>query len=104
MAFIETRRDFLKHTGLAAAGLAAASGFGGQAMAARKYDISLAGWSLHRALGKGADQKDNLEMPQISSEEFGINAIELVNQMMSGSDAGYIKKMANRNLLHRFRQ
>lgn len=96
MAKAQTRRDFLKYTGMAAAGMtAAASGRGGGAMAAeRKYDISLAGWSLHRALGKGANQKDNLEMPQIASEEFGIHAIELVNQMLSASDAAYMGKMA----------
>jgi L-ribulose-5-phosphate 3-epimerase len=95
MSNTHTRRDFLKHTSIVAAGMATASGLGGTAMAAkRSYDISLAGWSLHKALGRGANQKNNLEMPQIASEEFGINAIELVNQMMSASDAPYIKKMA----------
>ena len=95
MAIVQTRRNFLKHTSLAATGMVAASGMGGTAMAAkRSYDISLAGWSLHRALGKGDNQKDNLEMPQIASEEFGIQAIELVNQMMSDSDAAYMGKMA----------
>ena len=91
----QSRRDFLKHTGTAAAGMAAAAHWGDTAMAAkRSYDISLAGWSLHRALGKKPEQKDNLEMPQIASEEFGIQAIELVNQMMSANDATYMKKMA----------
>lgn len=68
--------------------------------AKRSYDISLAGWSLHKALGRSANQQDNLEMPQIAAEEFGISAIELVNQMMSASDASYIKKMAKNASKH----
>jgi sugar phosphate isomerase/epimerase len=65
------------------------------AMAAKRtYDISLAGWSLHRAIGKKDDQRDMLDMPQIASEDLGINAIELVNQMMSASDPQYIGKLA----------
>lgn len=95
MAKLTTRRDFLKNTSVAAAGLAATTGLGGTTMAAKRtYDISLAGWSLHRAIGKGAGQKDMLEMPQISSDEFGIQAIELVNQMLKSSDAAYMKKLA----------
>lgn len=95
MATRHTRRDFLKHTGLAAAGIATASGLGETVMAApRTYDISLAGWSLHKAIGKGSAQKNMLEMPQITSEEFGIQAIELVNQMLSSSDADYMGKLA----------
>lgn len=101
MANSHTRRDFLKHTSIMAAGIATASGMGGTAMAAKRtYDISLAGWSLHRAIGKGADQKNNLEMPQIASEEFGIQAIELVNQMLSASDSKYMGKMAKNAAKH----
>lgn len=94
MAHLTTRRDFLKHTTMAAAGLAAATTLGGTAIAARTYDISLAGWSLHRMIGKGKEQKDMLEMPAITSGEFGIQAIELVNQMLKSDEAAYIEKLS----------
>jgi L-ribulose-5-phosphate 3-epimerase len=101
MANITTRRDFLKHTAVAATGLAAASTLGGTTMAAKRtYDISLAGWSLHRAIGRKDTQKDMLEMPQITSEEFGIQAIELVNQMLSANDARYMGKLAKNAAQH----
>ena len=34
-----------------------------------------------------------LEMPQITSEEFDIHAIELVNHMLSSDEADYLKKL-----------
>jgi sugar phosphate isomerase/epimerase len=90
-----TRREFIQTTGAAVAGAALVGTFGEPVMAAkREFDISLAGWSLHRAIGRSEGQRDMLDMPQIASEDLGINAIELVNQMMSGKDNKYIKKLA----------
>lgn len=40
--------------------------------------ISLAEWSLHQALQSG--QMSNLDFPVCASKEFGINAVEYVNQ------------------------
>ena len=94
MAQLPTRREFLKHTTTAAAGLAAATTLGGSAMAARTYDISLAGWSLHRMIGRKDDQRDMLDMPQITVDETGIKAIELVNQMLRSDSADYISKLS----------
>lgn len=94
MAQLPTRRDFLKHSTVAAAGLAAATTLGGKAMAARTYDISLAGWSLHKMIGRGENQKDMLEMPQISKEELGIDAIELVNQMLRSDEPEYLSQLS----------
>lgn len=42
------------------------------------YKISLAEWSLHRALfGK---KMDHIDFPKVAKEDFGIDGIELVNQ------------------------
>ncbi len=92
-----SRRGFLKTAGVVlggAAGLALGGGLMESAAAApRQFTISLAAWSLHRMIGKKAGQKDMLEMPRISREEFNIDAIELVNQMMSASDTAYLDKL-----------
>lgn len=42
------------------------------------YDISLAEWSLHRQLF--AKQLDHLDFPKVTREDYGIGAVELVNQ------------------------
>lgn len=42
------------------------------------FSISLAQWSLHRALKEG--RLDNLDYPRYTKETFGIHAIEWVNQ------------------------
>ena len=89
------RRDFLRTTATVAAGAGLASAMRTPAMAAkREYDISLAGWSLHRTVGRGENQRDMLDMPQMTAEDLGINAIELVNQMLSAKDTKYIDKLA----------
>jgi L-ribulose-5-phosphate 3-epimerase len=45
--------------------------------AAPLFRISLAEWSLHRALGAG--QVDHLEFPMIAKRDYGIEAVEYVN-------------------------
>ena len=88
-----TRRTFVKTVGAAAG--AAVVGLPESAMATKRdFDISLATWSLHRAVGRGKKQRDMLDVPQIAGDDFGIHAIELVNQMMSGKDKSYIDKLA----------
>jgi sugar phosphate isomerase/epimerase len=80
-----SRRDFLKTTSAAALG-AAAVGAAGKAAAQKKkrsYGISLAGWSLHRTIKNGdADKVPMLDMPKMAREEWDIEAIELVNNML----------------------
>lgn len=94
----QTRRDFLRTTGAAAvaAGLGQ-FGAGGSMVkaAAREFDISLAGWSLHRTIGEGSDKTPQLDMPKLVRDEFDIGAIELVNQMMPSSGASYVKQLGN---------
>lgn len=85
-----SRRNFMKAAGLGAAGLAAAGLVPTRVSAARQYNISLAGWSLHRTIGPKPEQIPMLEMPKLAAEEFGINAIELVNRMLASTEKPYI--------------
>ncbi len=71
------RRDFLKvSAALAVAGLARPL-----AKADDKkplFEISLAEWSLHRTIKEG--KLDNLDFAKAAKHDYGINAIEFVNQ------------------------
>ena len=85
-----TRRGFVK-LGAASVAAAALTGIHPQAQAAtREYGISLAGWSLHRTIGTGDGQVPMLDMPKMSREDFGIEAIELVNRMLASTDKAYL--------------
>jgi sugar phosphate isomerase/epimerase len=42
------------------------------------FDISLAQWSINKAFWSG--EKDRMRFPQIAKNEFGISAVEYVNQ------------------------
>jgi len=89
MAQHVSRRGFMKITGAGAAGLALA-GVTPRAYAARDYKISLAAWSLHRTIGTKEGQTPMLDMPRLAHEEFGIEAIELVNRMLASTDKSYV--------------
>ena len=43
-----------------------------------QFEISLAQWSMHKALKAG--ELDNLDYPKFTNETFGIHAVEWVNQ------------------------
>jgi len=60
------------------------------------FDISLAEWSLHRAL-RGGDMT-NLEFITAAKEEYGISAVEYVNQffMDRAEDTSYLNRMNQR--------
>jgi len=57
------------------------------------FRISLAQWSLHRALRAG--EIDPLDFPQVARNDYGIDAVEYVNQFYvdHGEDAPYLKKL-----------
>ncbi len=90
---MDTRRHFVKGAmGLAAASLFARPSFASNDKAEARFDgtwfdISLAQWSINKAFWSG--EKDKMRFAQIAKNEFGINAIEYVNQFyMEGfSDA-----------------
>ena len=89
------RRSFLQQSALASAALA----FSGCASLGRKkplFDISLAEWSLNKALfGK---KIDHLDFPLIARQNYGISAIELVNQFMmtKAKDQSYLAEFKKR--------
>lgn len=87
MKHTHSRREFIKVAGSGVAALSLASTVGEKAFAARSFQISLAGWSLHRTIGK--DKTPMLDMPKISRQEFDIEAIELVNRMLEPCDAPF---------------
>lgn len=61
----------------------------------KKPKLSLAQWSLHRALQKGELKAH--DFPRISLEEFGIPAVEYVNQFYTdkATDKAYWKSLAS---------
>jgi len=89
------RRSFLQQATLASAALA----FGGCASLGRKkplFEISLAEWSLNKALfGK---KLDHLDFPKTARQDYGISAIELVNQFMmkKAKDQTYLAEFKKR--------
>ncbi len=75
------RRDFLKATaGLAAAGFLSPFAQAEDKAASGKplFEISLAEWSLHKTIFGG--KLDNLDFAKAAKHDYGINAIEFVNQ------------------------
>lgn len=74
------RRTFLRNTALAASGAALLSSAARLGAAERRlpFMISLAEWSLHRTLF--AKKLDHLDFPKAAKQDYGIEAIELVNQ------------------------
>lgn len=114
------RRDFLRVTTTSAAGLALAAcsspshtpevrdehgggapdpepqPAGPTAGADPLFSISLAQWSLHRALKGG--RMDNLDFPRVTRERFDIDAVEYVNQffMDKPRDKSYIADLRQR--------
>jgi sugar phosphate isomerase/epimerase len=76
-----TRRVFIKRTAATTGTLAVSSLAMTRSFAAAReplFKISLAEWSLHRAIfGK---KLDHLDFPKTAREDYGIEAIELVNQ------------------------
>lgn len=60
------------------------------------FDISLAQWSLNNALFDG--KIDHLDFPEIAKNEFGISAVEYVNQFFSdkAKDTDYLDEMNTR--------
>jgi len=97
-----TRRSFLARTAgavsVAALRPSIALGEAGQAgkPAAPPFRISLAQWSLHRELQ--AKTLDHLDFAMVTRKEFGIEAVEYVNQFFKdkAADAAYLAEMNRR--------
>lgn len=90
------RRQFLQTTGTVAAGFAVTSitGCSTAGSAAKPwFEISLAEWSLHRTLQ--AKKITNLDFPRLAKHEFGISAVEYVNQFFKDKarDEAYLREL-----------
>src|SRR5688500_4650363 len=94
------RRAFLKSA--AATGAVIGLGTGRQSLlfAAEEgkplFEISLAEWSLHRTINDG--KLDNLDFSALAKDEFGIEAVEYVNQFFKdkAKDAKYLAELNKR--------
>lgn len=94
------RREFLiQASALSAAGLGVSSVTQHLAAADAKeplYKISLAEWSLHRTLNEG--KLDNLDFAKVAKNDFGIEAVEYVNQFFKdkAKDKHYLGQLKQR--------
>jgi L-ribulose-5-phosphate 3-epimerase len=90
-----TRRRFLA-AAVAAAAACPAPASRGLAAPAPLFRISLAEWSLHRTIFAG--KLDNLDFPRAARQQFGIAAVEYVNQFFKdkAKDAAYLSDLAKR--------
>lgn len=108
---MSTRRRFMRQLGMGMAAAAAVpfvspllscngqrSGEQAETITAPElfFNISLAEWSLNRAIFGG--QLDHLDFPLYAKEQFGINAVEYVNQffMDKAKDRAYLKALKAR--------
>lgn len=89
-----SRRELLIGT---AAFLPATKVLGSSVLAPKPwFDISLAEWSLHKTLFAG--KMTNLDFPKVAKQDFGIDAIEYVNQFFKdkAKDMAYLKDLKDR--------
>ena len=107
-AAVTSRRGFLTSSATAVGALTAASPLlmgGFPALAANAaadegkeplFGISLAKWSLHATLFAG--KLDNLDFPRAAKQQFGIAAVEYVNQFFKdkAKDAEYLADLSGR--------
>jgi hypothetical protein len=94
------RRRFLQNSAGAAAATSLATLARDGALAADKrawFKISLAEWSLHRALFSG--KMSNLDFAQQATTVYGIDAVEYVNQFFKdkAKDQKYLAEMKTRS-------
>ncbi|QDU95691.1 sugar phosphate isomerase/epimerase family protein [Lignipirellula cremea] len=93
------RREFLQLSAGLAAGAAALSLAPRAVQAAEAkplFKLSLAEWSLHKSIRAG--KVDPLDFAKITKQEFGIDAVEYVNQFFAdkAQDMAYLKEMKTR--------
>jgi len=101
------RRDFI-WTSAAAVAAAASCGWAGAASTPLfeppLFKISLAQWSLHKTLF--AKEMDHLDFARATKEDFGIEAVEYVNQFFKdkAEDQAYLAEMNQRAADHGVKQ
>lgn len=87
------RRSFLRNTSFFSglAGFSSGPGSARAQAADKKFRISLAEWSLHRAIRSRLIT--NLEFPRIAREQFGIEGLEFVNGLWEAPTEDYIRRL-----------
>ena len=101
-----TRRTLIRQSLLGAGALAVAPSLAafGSAGPEPRIEISLAEWSLHRALYAG--KLDHLDFPAKAKKDFGIAAVEYVNGFFggrkmdfkqAGKNTAYLKELLTRS-------
>ena len=99
MSLVMDRRRFLDESVRVAAGLGLAACVRPQGLAPSGspwFPISLAEWSFHKALFAG--QLDHLDFARVAKNDFGIGAVEYVNQFFKdkANDQSYLAEMKRR--------
>jgi len=93
------RRNFLALTGAVATGAMLPWATRSVAADAKKplYTISLAEWSLHKALFSG--KMKNMDFPAATKNDYGIDAVEYVNQFFKdkAKDTTYLTELKQRS-------
>jgi sugar phosphate isomerase/epimerase len=93
----QNRRDFIRQLGISALAVAPITNILANSMAKKPFfDISLAEWSLHKALF--AKKITNLDFPEIARKEFDIGIVEYVNQFFKDKarDTNYLNELLQR--------
>jgi sugar phosphate isomerase/epimerase len=93
------RREFIRQSAAAVAGVSLTALTADSVLAAKRkplFTISLAEWSLHKTLF--AKKLDNLDFPRTAKNEFGIDAVEYVNQFFKdkAQDRTYLSELKKR--------
>jgi L-ribulose-5-phosphate 3-epimerase len=99
MTYSINRRAFLEQSAIVATGAVLMSVAGEEVYAGENeplFRISLAEWSLHRTLFGG--KLDNLDFAKTAKTDFGIEAVEYVNQFFKdkAKDQKYVAEMKRR--------
>ncbi|MGV3484245.1 MAG: TIM barrel protein [Planctomycetaceae bacterium] len=97
MSFPLSRRRFLGTASLATAAVALPRSAFALADEPAPFKISLAEWSLHRTI-RNEKKLTNLDFARVAKEEFGIEAIEYVNQFFAdkAKDMNYLRDLKQR--------
>lgn len=95
---MKSRRSFIKQTTLGTAAWLTLPHLGNSEYLKPKLKISLAQWSLHRALEAG--KIDNLDFAGIARNKFNIGAVEYVNQFFKTATLDFKQAGANTKYLN----
>ena len=94
---MSTRRQFVKQSLLSVGAFALMKPSVAE-LKASGLEISLAEWSLHRALETG--KIDHLDFPSIAKKEYGISAVEYVNGFFGGKKMNFKEAATNKAYLN----